>query len=339
MTEDPNSALKAIQQAKEALLKGDRRTARRWAERALALAPEREEPWLLLAALASPRASLAYLKHALEINPGSQRGRQGMHWAIQRVRSRDGLPQSRRRFLVSPPTPSALTSTRTAVLPWMVLVLVIFAGLLVGFGGPPLSRDVFTDNPIVIAQVGVTKATRTPTPTTTFTPTPTFTLTPTNTATPLPTDTPTPTPTETPLPTNTPSHADPNQGNLELPSKKTGGDRWIDVDLTTQRISAYQGDKLQRSFIVSTGTWRYPTVTGQYSIYVKYDYADMSGPGYYLPNVPNVMYFYKGYGLHGTYWHNNFGTPMSHGCVNLTIDDSAWLFEFASIGTLVNIHY
>jgi lipoprotein-anchoring transpeptidase ErfK/SrfK len=65
----------------------------------------------------------------------------------------------------------------------------------------------------------------------------------------------------------------------------------------------------------------------------------MAGPGYYLSDVPNVMYFYKGYGLHGTYWHNNFGTPMSHGCVNFTIPDSSWVFNFASVGTVVNVHY
>ncbi|MGE5251028.1 MAG: L,D-transpeptidase, partial [Bacteroidota bacterium] len=59
----------------------------------------------------------------------------------------------------------------------------------------------------------------------------------------------------------------------------------------------------------------------------------------YLPNVPYTMYFYKGYGLHGTYWHNNFGTPMSHGCVNLRIEDSKWLYNFASVGTTVNVHY
>jgi lipoprotein-anchoring transpeptidase ErfK/SrfK len=51
------------------------------------------------------------------------------------------------------------------------------------------------------------------------------------------------------------------------------------------------------------------------------------------------MYFYDGYGIHGTYWHNNFGTPMSHGCVNLTIEDSAWMFDFASVGTVVFVHY
>jgi lipoprotein-anchoring transpeptidase ErfK/SrfK len=64
----------------------------------------------------------------------------------------------------------------------------------------------------------------------------------------------------------------------------------------------------------------------------------MSGPGYYLPGVPYTMYFYKGYGLHGTYWHSNFGTPMSHGCVNLKTEDAGWLYNWASIGTIVNIH-
>ena len=51
------------------------------------------------------------------------------------------------------------------------------------------------------------------------------------------------------------------------------------------------------------------------------------------------MFFRGDYGLHGTYWHNNFGTPMSRGCVNLTIDDAAWLFNWASVGTVVNVHY
>ena len=65
----------------------------------------------------------------------------------------------------------------------------------------------------------------------------------------------------------------------------------------------------------------------------------MAGPGYYLPNVPYTMYFYQGYGLHGTYWHHNFGTPMSHGCVNLATPDAEWLYNWASVGTLVNVHY
>jgi lipoprotein-anchoring transpeptidase ErfK/SrfK len=117
------------------------------------------------------------------------------------------------------------------------------------------------------------------------------------------------------------------------------GTRWIDVDLTNQRVYAYEGDTVVNSFIVSTGTWLTPTVTGKYKVYVKIRSGNMHGPGYFLPDVPYIMYFYKGYGLHGTYWHNNFGTPMSHGCVNLRTDEAGWLFNWASVGTVVNVHY
>jgi lipoprotein-anchoring transpeptidase ErfK/SrfK len=51
------------------------------------------------------------------------------------------------------------------------------------------------------------------------------------------------------------------------------------------------------------------------------------------------MYFYRGYGIHGTYWHSNFGHPMSHGCINLPTEEAEWLFHWASVGTLVNIHW
>jgi lipoprotein-anchoring transpeptidase ErfK/SrfK len=118
-----------------------------------------------------------------------------------------------------------------------------------------------------------------------------------------------------------------------------GGEHWIDVNLSEQRLYAYEGDTLVNSFIVSTGTWQTPTVTGSYKIWVKLRSAAMSGPGYYLPDVPYIMYFYKGYGLHGTYWHNNFGTPMSHGCVNLSIPDAEWVYNFTNVGTVVNVHY
>lgn len=118
-----------------------------------------------------------------------------------------------------------------------------------------------------------------------------------------------------------------------------GNGRWIDVNLSTQSVYAYEGDTVVNSFVVSTGTWMTPTVTGKYKIWIKLKSASMSGPGYYLPNVPYIMYFYKGYGLHGTYWHNNFGTPMSHGCVNLRTSDAEWLYNWASIGTVVNVHY
>ena len=117
------------------------------------------------------------------------------------------------------------------------------------------------------------------------------------------------------------------------------GEHWIDVDLSQQRVYAYAGDTVVNSFVVSTGTWQTPTVTGKFKVWIKLRFSDMSGPGYYLPDVPYVMYFHGDYGLHGTYWHNNFGTPMSHGCVNLSIPDAAWLYDFSREGTVVNVHY
>jgi len=119
----------------------------------------------------------------------------------------------------------------------------------------------------------------------------------------------------------------------------TGEGRWIDIDLTRQVLTAYEGSTPVRSVLVSTGLVWTPTPVGRFYVYVRYVYDDMSGPGYYLPNVPYVMYFYAGYALHGTYWHSNFGQPMSHGCVNLPTSEAEWLFNWSQVGTLVNVHY
>ncbi len=114
----------------------------------------------------------------------------------------------------------------------------------------------------------------------------------------------------------------------------TATEKWIDVDLSEQRVVAYEGVKPVRAFIVSTGLPRTPTVQGEFRIRLKVRAQTMSGGsaqyGYYnLPNVEWVQYFYEGYAFHGTYWHNNFGQPMSHGCVNMTNDDAQWLFDWA----------
>jgi len=119
----------------------------------------------------------------------------------------------------------------------------------------------------------------------------------------------------------------------------SSGAKWIEVDLSSQRTYAHQGNSVARTMVVSTGIARYPTPTGSFRIYSKYPSVAMSGPGYYLPGVPHTMFFYRGYALHGTYWHHNFGTPMSHGCINLTKADAAWLYSWAPVGTLVQIHW
>jgi LysM repeat protein len=128
-------------------------------------------------------------------------------------------------------------------------------------------------------------------------------------------------------------------GGGYTPPSGGGGGKWIDVDISSQTLRAYQGNTAVRSMIVSTGIARYPTPTGRFRILSKYPSVTMSGPGYYLPGVPHTMFFYRGYAIHGTYWHNNFGTPMSHGCINLTRADAAWLYGWSPVGTLVVIHW
>ena len=123
------------------------------------------------------------------------------------------------------------------------------------------------------------------------------------------------------------------------PGPGGGAGKEIVVVLREQKVYAYENGTLVHSSLASTGIARYPTPVGRYKIYVKYTYALMTGPGYYLPNVPYVMYFYGGYGLHGTYWHNNFGRPMSHGCVNLPTPEARWFFEWASVGTPVTVRW
>jgi LysM repeat protein len=115
--------------------------------------------------------------------------------------------------------------------------------------------------------------------------------------------------------------------------------RWIDINLSRQRLTAYQGNTPVATFVISGGLPRTPTVVGNFRVQTKLRSTLMRGPGYYLPNVPYTMYFYRGYAIHGTYWHNNFGRPMSHGCVNMRTSDAGWLFNWASVGTPVRTHW
>jgi len=115
----------------------------------------------------------------------------------------------------------------------------------------------------------------------------------------------------------------------------TTAEKWIDVDLSEQRVVAYEGLKQVNQFIISSGRGNTPTVTGKFRIWVKTAMQDMyggdraSGDYYYLKDVKWVQYFYQDYGFHGTYWHDNFGTPMSRGCINMTDDDAQWLFDWS----------
>lgn len=115
----------------------------------------------------------------------------------------------------------------------------------------------------------------------------------------------------------------------------------IEIDLSHQTLHAFEDGKEVFTFPVSSGKW-YPTPTGTFHIWVKLRYTKMEGGDpaigtyYNLPNVPYVMFYYndqvtksRGFSLHGTYWHNNFGHPMSHGCVNMRTEDVEKIFYWA----------
>lgn len=129
------------------------------------------------------------------------------------------------------------------------------------------------------------------------------------------------------------------------PGQIQGTWKEIVVSISDQYLWAYEGGELVTSSLVSTGTAEVPeTVTpiGYHSIIAKYDKQTMegtiSGEYYRVEDVPYVMYFDDlGNALHGTYWHNNFGTPMSHGCVNLPMDVAAFVYEWAAYGTAVTV--
>ncbi len=354
MIASEDSYTQAIRKAKHALNLGERGEARRWAQIAARLSPDRDEPWLILASVSSPEASVEYLKRAQSINPHSEKVKAGMAWAQTRLREKQASTKPSPKNLVDPQInkQSFIQFQSSPILWGILLVIVMFIGSFWGWNTQFIpKRDLTPPKSIPISENQFDKETRTPTST------PTATETPLPTSTPLPTETPIPSP--TPPPTATPTKVIRGEKknkpkkqvktakhvkNVSAPSvvhrpvKVGNNERWVDIDLSAQRAYAYVGDEMMKGFIISTGTWQHPTVTGIFHVYVKYRAADMSGPGYYLPDVPYVMYFYKDYGLHGTYWHHNFGTPMSHGCVNFSTPDSAWLYNFASLGTVVNIH-
>lgn len=124
-----------------------------------------------------------------------------------------------------------------------------------------------------------------------------------------------------------------------VPTPSVTQGKQLIVDLSDQMVFAFLDGELQYSVLGSTGLPATPTVQGDFKIYQRYDSQTMSGPGYYLPGVTWVQYFYAGYAFHTAYWHNNWGQPMSHGCVNLPEDAAKWLYDFATVGTAVRVQY
>ena len=344
MTENSQRVEQLFRDARKAARLGHRGEARRLLWLALAIEPDRAELWIWLAGVASSaRASMGYLGRALTLDPHNERAKAGLRWARRRVMA---APAPRPIPIAAPLTrPSRIkwwwvVSTLAVALAVMAIVgAVLFPDLTaLAAGAPttvatPIAPTEVAAGPTATSPVLATRTKELP---------PTWTNTPTVTPSPIPSLTPTPTATVTPSATPTAVPPSPTWVPTQLPAPVlpgNGGERWIDVNLSEQLLIAYEGDVPVYWVTVSTGLPGTPTVVGQYRIYVKYESTLMSGDNYYLPNVPYTMYFYRGYGIHGAYWHNNFGYPMSHGCVNVPVPDSEWLYNFAGVGTLVNIHY
>lgn len=355
MSEQP--LLEAAQQAIQA---GDKREARRLLEQMVRQSPNDYRAWLWLAGVSSsPQAGLAYIQRAEALNPDDPTLLKARKWAEQRVKA--AVPAQ----TVAPPR-----RIHWALPLLGVILVLLLAGMGVwsvwqgnrmpaaianlpanGVEAVSQAFSSFSASPTVrvVAQPTTDDLVTVLTSLPEWTPLPTVQLPPAKQvgereATPRPSWTPTPIPTATPSPTPIPTATDtPIPVTVVANIPIAYGEPWIDVNLTTQTLTAYSGNQVVFNTLVSSGLWQFPTVTGQFRIYVRYELQDMNGYllgyDYYIKDVPYVMYFYEDYALHGAFWHNNFGQPMSHGCVNLSVADAEWLYNFAGIGTLVNIHY
>jgi lipoprotein-anchoring transpeptidase ErfK/SrfK len=129
--------------------------------------------------------------------------------------------------------------------------------------------------------------------------------------------------------------------NTTPPDGVTTG-RWIDVDLAEQTLAVYDNNQLVFATVIATGLEPFWTRPGLFQIYQKKETETMRNNDptdyYYLDNVPWTMYFDKARALHGAYWRTRFGYPQSHGCVNLSVGDAHWLFNWAHEGDYVYVH-
>ncbi len=151
-------------------------------------------------------------------------------------------------------------------------------------------------------------------------------------------------PTPTPAPTSPPA-ATPRPTSKPVAPVTTSSGKSIIVDISAQWLYAYEGQTLVYDAPVSTGRDGFNTPIGTFAVYAKLRSQTMQGTlggeYYRVPNVPHVMYIVGGVAIHGTYWHDRFGTGvrMSHGCINVGLTQAAWLYNWAPMGTPVTVRW
>jgi lipoprotein-anchoring transpeptidase ErfK/SrfK len=337
-----------MQLARIAIRKGDLAEARRLLRQVVRDDPQNHAAWLLLAKVTpSPEAAAEYVKRAESLRPDSQ--------LVQRARmgiEREESGQVRRRDNWRRPTTMLISG-----LALLFALVAVWAGAWAWEQVSPLKSGMAAEvstAPTLVPTVDMTPESESlPVATPVLLPTPT--IRPTFPATPTAMATvgedadeeedvsDTAEPVETPDTVEIEEEPVPDDPTGLRPPGVRPDERWIDVNLSTQSLVAYEGNTPVYNSLISSGTQEFPTVTGQYRTYIKYETQDMDGYllgyDYFIENVPYVMYFFDDYAIHGAYWHNNFGVPMSHGCVNVDPVDAGWLFNWAPVGTTVNIHH
>jgi len=337
MTSDPQQANQAVRNAMQALRAGEKHAARRWAERAAVQNPQLEDAWLILAVVASPRASVAYLEKALEINPQSRRALAGMDWARQRLQEAGNngtrlQPPLRSDVALS----GRVLARRSSPLIALVFVLAFLVGIgLLWPGGGSTARALIRSNgnhatpTAQSGQPGVDIAK------------PTYTPTPTSTPTPSPTPSPTEAPTPTPLPPLLTGEA------IQPQALSTSNGKLIVVDISEQHLYAYESETLVFSFIASTGMGN-STRIGTFSVLDKIPNAYGANWNIWMPDWLGI--YWSGYlenGIHALpilpggvrLWAGYLGTPISYGCVVLGVEEARSLYNWADVGTLVVIQW
>ncbi|PIT95244.1 hypothetical protein COT98_00590 [Candidatus Falkowbacteria bacterium CG10_big_fil_rev_8_21_14_0_10_39_9] len=148
--------------------------------------------------------------------------------------------------------------------------------------------------------------------------------------------------------------------NITIPIKVKAGDYWVDVNIAKKTLALYQNNQVVMMTYIAPGNRETPTIVGSYNVWLKLKKTRMTGAPpiathvYDLPNAPWVMYYKGSYSIHGTYWHDEFGSQKSSGCTNMTQGDSKYLFYLtnpqignleslrstvANPGVVVNNHY
>ncbi len=127
-----------------------------------------------------------------------------------------------------------------------------------------------------------------------------------------------------------------------LAAEIISADKLITVDLGKQTLYAWEGGKIVHQTKISSGLPKKPTLKGSFKIRRKVSKQDMKGESkeygkYSYKDVPNVIYFFQDYAIHGAYWHNRFGRPASHGCVNAPLASAEWLYNWAPVGIRVEV--